>query len=280
MSNPYTADASGSETALTGIADTGTGVIGNSKTSHGVHGTNGQESGGKPAFGSGVWGDSANGYGVFGSSKTAEGVYGVTTGKHSGVRGINGTPSGAAPAAGCGVWGDSETGYGVYGTSKAGTAGYFAGNLTVTGSITASDVQFSGMDCAEDFDTADEQELEPGTVVIFQDGEAIKPSDSPYNKRVAGVVSGAGAYRPGIILGRSGPRLVGKAPVALFGRVYCKVDATDAPITAGDLLTTSLFLGHAMKAQDQTRAFGAIIGKALEPLESGRGLIPILVSLQ
>jgi hypothetical protein len=35
-----------------------------------------------------------------------------------------------------------------------------------------------------------------------------------------------------------------------------------------------------MKASDPARAFGAVIGKALHPLQEGRGLIPILVSLQ
>ena len=45
------------------------------------------------------------------------------------------------------------------------------------------------------------------------------------------------------------------------------------------LLTTSATPGHAMKAEN-LRAFGAVIGKAMEGLESGQGLIPILVALQ
>jgi hypothetical protein len=35
-----------------------------------------------------------------------------------------------------------------------------------------------------------------------------------------------------------------------------------------------------MKVAEPTRAFGAVIGKALAPLACGRGLLPILVSLQ
>jgi hypothetical protein len=35
-----------------------------------------------------------------------------------------------------------------------------------------------------------------------------------------------------------------------------------------------------MKAVDPAKAFGSVIGKALRPLQSGRGLIPILVALQ
>jgi hypothetical protein len=35
-----------------------------------------------------------------------------------------------------------------------------------------------------------------------------------------------------------------------------------------------------MKATDRSRAFGAIIGKALLPFSVGRGLVPILVAMQ
>ena len=65
-----------------------------------------------------------------------------------------------------------------------------------------------------------------------------------------------------------------------MGKVYCKVDADYASIEVGDLLTTSSTPGHAMKADDPFKTFGAVIGKALRPLKAGRGLIPILVALQ
>jgi hypothetical protein len=35
-----------------------------------------------------------------------------------------------------------------------------------------------------------------------------------------------------------------------------------------------------MKVSDPTLAFGAVIGKAMAPLNEGLGLIPILISLQ
>ena len=35
-----------------------------------------------------------------------------------------------------------------------------------------------------------------------------------------------------------------------------------------------------MAALDHAKAFGAVIGKALQPLREGRGLIPILIALQ
>jgi hypothetical protein len=62
--------------------------------------------------------------------------------------------------------------------------------------------------------------------------------------------------------------------------VYCKVDAGYGAIEAGDLLTTSPTSGHAMRTSDPARAFGAVIGKALQPLSDGVGLIPVLVALQ
>lgn len=104
-------------------------------------------------------------------------------------------------------------------------------------------------------------------------------SAAPYDKRVAGVISGAGEYKPGLVLGRQ-PGPEHRVPLALIGKVYCKVDAQYAHVEIGDLLTTSPTPGHAMKATDSTKAFGAVIGKALRPLESGRSLVPILVALQ
>ena len=65
-----------------------------------------------------------------------------------------------------------------------------------------------------------------------------------------------------------------------MGKVYCKVDATYSSIEIGDLLTTSSTIGHAMKADDPLKAFGTVIGKALQPLKEGKGMIPVLVALQ
>jgi hypothetical protein len=148
-----------------------------------------------------------------------------------------------------------------------------------SGAVTAADVVITaGSDCAEEFDLEDAQ-LEPGSVVVFTDGGRLAAAAESYDKRVAGVISGAGAYRPGVILGRQSEG-GSRAPIALMGRVFCKVDADFAPIRVGDLLTTSLTAGHAMRVTDPSRAFGAVIGKALAPHADGLGLIPILVALQ
>jgi phosphotransferase system IIA component len=148
------------------------------------------------------------------------------------------------------------------------------GNITVHG-----DIFVNGADFAEEFDLAGSNSPEPGTVMVIGQDGALRQSDAPYDKSVAGVISGAGGYRPGIVLDRQHSD-DHRAPVALVGKVYCKVDAQYSPVAVGDLLTTSATAGHAMKVGDPLRAFGAIIGKALRPLEQGQALIPILIALQ
>ena len=140
------------------------------------------------------------------------------------------------------------------------------------------DIVLQNGDCAEDFDAAD-GDLEPGTVVVINEEVKLEPSRKEYDKRVAGVVAGAGSYQPGIILGRrvSGNRQV---PVALVGKTCCKVDAQYGEVEVGDLLTTSPTYGHAMKATDPLAAFGSVIGKALGKLPTGTGMVPVLVALQ
>jgi hypothetical protein len=141
------------------------------------------------------------------------------------------------------------------------------------------DVILQNADCAEDFDLAESEEIEPGTVMVLDRAGKLQPSKQAYDKKVAGIISGAGDYRPGIVLGRK-PGHPGRIPLALVGRVFCKADAECSAIEAGDLLTTSSTPGHAMKATDPVRAFGAVIGKALRPLKAGQGLIPVLIALQ
>ena len=143
----------------------------------------------------------------------------------------------------------------------------------------AGDIRLANADCAEEFEVAPGCEVEPGTVMVIDESGLLKPSEAPYDRTVAGVVSGGGNMRPGIVLGHL-PSGGSRLPIALSGRVGCHVDAQFTPIAVGDLLTTSSTVGHAMKATDSGRVFGAVIGKALAPLRSGRGLIPILVALQ
>jgi hypothetical protein len=76
-----------------------------------------------------------------------------------------------------------------------------------------------------------------------------------------GVISGAGTFRPGLVFDRHQTDAV-RLPLALIGKVYCKVDANYGRIEVGDLLSTSDTPGHAMKVGDPAKAFGTVIGKA------------------
>jgi len=149
------------------------------------------------------------------------------------------------------------------------------GNILATG-----DVRLAGADCTEDFDVDELEALEPGMVMVIGAEERLRKCRDAYDKRVAGVLSGAGDCRPGILLGQQDLSQRKRLPLALTGKVYCRVDAQYASIGVDDLLTTSPTPGHAMRASDPFGAFGAILGKALRPLTQGQGLIPILVALQ
>ena len=144
--------------------------------------------------------------------------------------------------------------------------------------ITADgDIRLLGADTAEFFETEDPVAVEPGTVLVIGDKGDLRPCDAEYDKRVAGVVSGAGSTKPAIVLDQGAAEA--GVPVALNGKVHCKAEAEAAPIEIGDLLTTSAETGYAMKASDAARYVGSILGKALAPLPEGRGLIPVLVAL-
>jgi len=143
----------------------------------------------------------------------------------------------------------------------------------------AGDIVLANADCAEDFDISQSTEIEPGTVMVIEQEGKLKECDLQYDKRVAGVISGAGSYKPGLVLDKR-KSIESRKSISLMGKVFCKVDAQSAPIDVGDLLTTSSTKGHAMKAADPVKAFGSVIGKALRPLKTGKSLIPILIALQ
>lgn len=155
------------------------------------------------------------------------------------------------------------------------TAAFFDGNVVVTGDI----ILANAADCAEDFDVREAELVEPGTVMVLGADGQLEPCTRAYDKRVIGVISGAESYRPGIILDKR-PELPGRRPIALMGKVFCKVDAGRGAVEVGDLLTTSPTEGHAMRADSGGPAFGAVIGKAMQALQQGRGLVAVLVALQ
>jgi hypothetical protein len=305
--------------AVHGFAEHGHGVEGGSTKSKGVVGTSADFQGvyGHSDNNAGVVGESATGVGVYGKAKGGVGTIGVmgearadndgVTGHGTGVYGASTDGDGVVGSGRRGVvgrspdfqgvYGHSDTNAGVVGESQdfdgvfglshnpahagisghnpGGVAGFFDGDIVVTG-----DIRVAGADCAEHFDAAGQVVAPPGTVMVLDDTGGLRVGDSDYDRRVAGVVSGAGAFRPAVIMD-SGPGGEGtsRIPVALVGKVYCQVDGTRASVAVGDLLTTSQTPGYAMRAEDPGRAFGAVLGKALAACHDRR-LIPILVTLQ
>jgi hypothetical protein len=142
------------------------------------------------------------------------------------------------------------------------------------------DIKLTGGDTAEEFAVVDDavDVIPSGSVMVICPDGRLTPSSEPYDRRVAGVISGAGSLRPGVVLGTGGGGH--RRPVALAGTACCLADATRTPIDVGDLLTTSDTRGHAMRAVDPCAAFGAVLGKSLGALSSGTGLLPMLVALQ
>ena len=109
--------------------------------------------------------------------------------------------------------------------------------------------------------------VETGDVVVLDQarGSSVHLGTTPLDPSVLGIVADV----PGAVLAGS------EAPVALIGTVLCKVDAGYGPIAVGDLLVTSATPGHAMRVMAPPP--GTILGKALEPLDAGAGLIRVLV---
>jgi hypothetical protein len=141
-----------------------------------------------------------------------------------------------------------------------------------------------GSDLSEQFDVRARPGAEPkeGLVVCIDASTpgALVVCDQAYDKKVAGVISGAGDVQPGLLMGQAGSVANGEHPIALTGRVYVWADAANAAIEPGDLLTSGERLGHAMKVVDHDAAQGAILGKAMTSLEKGQGLVLVLITLQ
>jgi hypothetical protein len=198
-------------------------------------------------------GDRSEGVSSSTSGYKSEGVYAQTTGNNS-----------------AGVYAYSDKDDAIYGDTGRGDHKY---GVYTPDYMYAAKYEGGGSDVAEYFAVNDD--VEPGTVMVIDPagGNKLQCSTTAYDTTVAGIVSSS----PGISLGVNEDANEGEELIAVAGRVSCKVDATYAPIKPGDLLTTSATRGHAMKAT--TPQIGTILGKALEPLESGTGVIEVLVTL-
>lgn len=165
-------------------------------------------------------------------------------------------------------------------TSGSGASISFADGTTQS---TAWSGTLCGGDYAESVDVSgDRSRYEPGDVMVIDPdvpGKFLKSAE-PYSTSVAGIYS----TKPGMV-GRRQTAVDSQAratevPMAMVGIVPTKVSAENGPIKPGDTLVTSSTLGHAMKGTDRSLLASAVVGKALGRLESGTGVIEVLVSLQ
>lgn len=142
--------------------------------------------------------------------------------------------------------------------------------------------QPSGADFAESMDVkGDRAEYVAGDLLVIDTtgNRRLTLAQEPYSTLVAGIYS----TKPGM-LGNTHKidehAGAGEVPLAVVGIVPCKVSAENGPIQPGDLLVTSTTPGHAMKGTDRNLMLGAVVGKALEPMQKGTGIIQVLVTLQ
>ena len=140
-----------------------------------------------------------------------------------------------------------------------------------------------GADLAERIDAS--EPVEPGDVVELDPSRPWHYRKARTNsQRVAGVIT----TEPGFVLGNTplnpplssgeSKRGFSERPImALLGRVPVKATTENGAIRPGNLLTVSSRPGYAMLCAEAGRCEGAIVGKALEGLERGEGLIMVLV---
>jgi len=154
-----------------------------------------------------------------------------------------------------------------------------ASKATIHMSGDSGDIILRNADCAEEFTVSSTVPSAPGDAMVLDDDGLLRPCSNAYDTRTIGVISGADLYKPGIVLDRQDD-MENRSPIALVGKVCVRVSDKNGPIRIGDMLTTSDLEGHAMKVTDTSRAFGAVIGKALDNHDMGTGMIPMVIALQ
>jgi hypothetical protein len=149
------------------------------------------------------------------------------------------------------------------------------------GSVYAAKGFFTGgVDYAESVAVTGERKgYEPGDVMAIDEkaADGFSLTRSAYSTLVAGVYS----TQPGMLASThpmEPEKFAAEVPLAMFGIVPCKVSAENGAINRGDLLVSAATAGYAMKGTDKNKMLGAIIGKALDPLPQGTGVIRVLLS--
>ena len=215
-----------------------------------------------PAFpgGAGIFGRNEDGAGVIGQA----GLYNEGP-LHDPVHSLSGETK-------AGVLGYSTVGPGMFAWSTITHSLVVSGSARITDDLVVGGDVITNADIAENYMAVGL--LEAGDVVVLGPSTllGVRCADRPYDTAVAGIIS----TDPAIVL----PGAVDGVPLALVGRVPVKADAGYGAINIGDLLTTSSTPGHVMRCEDRFQCVGAIVGKALEPLDGGTGIILVLVTLQ
>jgi len=263
----------------------------------------------KAAFG--VLGESDTTYGVgvlgIGDSSDAVGVFGFNTrGGQAGLftnqtAGDDATPeSHAVQIRNLGAGGAGPDGLAIVTPFAGDTPGsnvnfvtFFSGsNAKAVGAIEGNGsggvvYKSGGADFAELFPAS--KGLQPGDVVVIGPEGKLVRSIKANQTNVAGVYSTApgflGGMTPDMEAQEEEEASDSRAPIAIIGIVPVKVSAENGSIRPGDLLATSDTPGHAMRANsvnlDGVEVYrpGTIIGKALESLDEGTGVIRVLITL-
>jgi hypothetical protein len=223
------------------------------------------------------------------------GVHGQSSATAGFSYGVSGDALGTS-GVGIGVWGRTSSPDGdagrftnaAHGTLLRGQVGPGGSEVTVfrvdgNGTVHA-DGGFRpfGADFAESLEVkGSSEQYSPGDVLVIDPSglRRMTESQTSYSTLVAGIYS----TKPGVVASqhRVDEALPNnEVPLAVVGIVPCKVTTENGPIMAGDLLVTSSTPGHAMKGTERPRMLGAVVGKALEPLKEGIGVIQVLVTLQ
>ena len=243
---------------------------------------------------------SSSGYGGYfyntaaGDGVKGEGWFGVYgDGTSAGVRGLSGS--------GWGVYGLSTNGDGVGGATLAADHNY---GLYTSDNLYSLNYHSSGAQM-QVVRNAGQTALEPGDVVVFAGVEPgdpplieVAPATAAHSTAVAGVVHSRynlaavamdpeQGTRAGLEVTPAGPAAPGEhLLIVIQGPAQVKASALAGAIQPGDLLSTAGPAGQAAKAGQvslegvETARPGTVLGKALEPLETGDRLIYVFVTLQ
>jgi hypothetical protein len=273
------------------------GVVGASRSPAGFGGYFYNNGGGVALYGHAIT-ETGTAYGVHGEtdSSAGRGVYGESPNASGGI-GVEGSS-----AVGSGVYGSAPGGYGVYGETGLTSHNYglftpdnlYSLNYNLMGAVMQV-VQNSG-----------EKDLEPGDVVAFGGiGAPLEAGGQPVIQVVEATSADSTAVAGVVYSGfniealSAGPEEVvsqitaegSVSPgeyllVVVQGPAQVKASALTGSIQPGDLLSSAGQAGHAAKATEVTLGDikaampGTVLGKALEPLDEGKALIYVFVTLQ